>query len=144
MRLQIDRRQLAILLAVVLIAYSGYGFACNRTQEPKTVASALTALGNIKREAKKAGEITAQQDLDISRKLHDVNRAYKQFVVDEQARIAAGTPDPSAKAAALAELRTLLNGISNPGTLGFKSDGAKKAWAAGLATLNTVLAAFGG
>ena len=142
--LNLHRRQTATLLCVVLITYFGAGFACDKKQEPKTVADALTTLGNIKREAKKAGEITAQQDLDISRKLHEVNRAYKKFVVDEQARIAAGAPDPSARTAALNELRSLVNGLSNPSTLGSKSDKAQKAWAASVATLNTVLAAFGG
>jgi hypothetical protein len=108
------------------------------------VADALTTLGNIKREAKKAGEITAQQDLDISRKLHEANRAYKKFVTDEQARIAAGTPDPSARAAALSELRSLLSGLNDPSLLGFKSDSAKKTWSAAVTSMNTILAAFGG
>lgn len=139
-----QQRKIATLLCAVLITYFGSGFACDQKQQPKTVAGAFTTLGNIKREAKKAGEITAQQDLDISRKLHDANRAYKKFVEDEQARIAAGTPDPSARAAALRELRSLLSGISDPSALGFKSDSAKKNWGAALTTLNTVLAAFGG
>jgi hypothetical protein len=142
--LNLYRRQTASLLCVVLITYFSAGFACDRQQQPKTVADALTTMGNIKREAKKAGEITAQQDLDISRKLHDANRAYKQFVVDEQARIAAGKPDPSARTAALNELRSLVNGLSDPAALGIKSSNAQKAWAASVTTLNTVLAAFGG
>src|SRR5689334_5662931 len=133
------RRQAATLLCVVLITYFGSGFACDKQQQPKTVADALTTMGNIKREAKKAGEITAQQDLDISRKLHEANRAYKKFVMDEQARIAAGTADPSARAAALAELRSIVTGLSDPIVLGFKSDKAQKAWAASITTLNTVL-----
>jgi hypothetical protein len=142
MRRLYSTRHLAILFAVALIA-SGYG-PCSREQQPKTVADALTTLGNIKREAKKAGEITAQQDLDISRKLHEANRAYRKFVADEQARIAAGTPDPSARAAALSELRSLLSGLTDPSVLGFRSDSAKKAWSAAITTMNTVLAAFGG
>lgn len=137
-----QRRQLVLLLIITLTAYSGYGFACDRA--PKTVAAALTTLGNVKREAKKAGELTAQQDLDISRKLHEVNRAYKQFVVDEQARIAAGTVDPATRSAQLVQIRSLISGLSDPSLLGFKSDGAKKTWAASITTLNTVLAAFGG
>lgn len=140
--MRLARRQLATMLAVVVIAYSGYGFACSHA--PKTVADALTTLGNIKRDAKKAGEITAQQDLDISRKLDQVNRAYKQFVVDEQKRIQDGTPNTPARAESLKQLHSLVDALNDPALLGLKSDKAKKAWGASVGTLNSVLAAFGG
>lgn len=137
-----SRRQIALTLVLLVIATGGWK-SCG-TSEPRTVSSALTSLGNVKRKAKAAGEINAQQDLDISRKLDAMNRSYRQFVTDEQARIAAGTSDPNAKARALSELRSLLTGLNDPGVLGFKSANARNAWAAAITTLNTILAGLGG
>jgi hypothetical protein len=142
LRRSVNRTQ--VLIAVLLICVATGGWKCNGTSEPKTVANALTTMGNIKRNAKKAGEITAQQDLDISRKLDAANRSYRQFVTDEQARIASGTSDPAAKAKALSELRSLVSGLTDPSVLGFKSQSAQAAWTAAVMTLNTILAGLGG
>jgi hypothetical protein len=128
-------------MLVVVVAYGGYGFACN--SQPRTVADSLKALGNVKRGLKAKGEITAQQDLDISRKLADANRAYRKFVTEEQARVAGGTPDPTARAAALRELRIILSGMS-ANAVGIKNPKSVTIWDESVATLNTVLAGLGG
>ena len=140
MRLQ--RRELMILVLVAAVAYSGYGFACS-THQPKTVADALTSLGNVKRKLKAQGEITAQQDLDISRKLDAANRAYRQFITDEQARVAAGTSNPTARAAALSQLRAIVVGL-NSSIVGIKNAKSQKLWDESVQTLNTILAGLGG
>jgi hypothetical protein len=139
-----SKRRIALsLAAVITLSLTTVGFkSCQR--QPQTIANALHDLGNVKRNARAAGEITPQQDADITRKLDAMNRSYRQFVTDEQARLTAGKPDPSARQAALSELRSLLNGISDPGVLGFKSKGARDAWAGSIGVLNTLLAGFGG
>jgi len=137
------RKQLATMLLVAAIAYSGYGFACNKSEQPKTVADALTALGNVKRNLKKQGEITAQQDADISRKLDAANRSYRQFITDEQKRIADNKPDPTARAAALSQLRSILTGLS-ASAVGIKNAKSQQLWDESVGTLNTILAGLGG
>lgn len=133
-------RQLALLLLLTLVA-TGYG-PCSGKQQPKTVADILTAAGNTKRELRARGEITPQQDYDISAKLLEANRAYKAFVEDELARIGAnaGTPDPSARQAAIRALTTSLRSIQDPAVLGIKSANAQSLWRESIAGLNTILA----
>src|SRR5690242_19784683 len=83
------RRNLTLLLLSLLlttIVVSGYG-PCSPSQQPKTVADTLVTLGNIKRQLKADGEITPQQDYDISVKLLQANRAYRSFISDELARL---------------------------------------------------------
>jgi hypothetical protein len=132
--------RVTLLLAIFLVSFAGM---CDKGQ-PKTVADALHSMGEVKRKARAAGEITPQQSADITRKLDAMNRSYRKFIDDEQARIAAGAPDPEAKANALKELRSLLNGVGDPAVLGIKSAGARSAWNGAVATLNTILAGFGG
>lgn len=144
MRAYSTRRQLTLLLTVAIIAYTGSGFACNKQQEVKTVTGTLIALGNVKRELRARGELTPQQSADITRKLDAANRSYRQFVTDEQKRLAEGKPDPSARAAALEEIRSLLNGLNDPFILGIKNPASQALWRESIATLNTILAGFGG
>ena len=134
------RRNLARLLVVALIAANGYGFACNRNQQPKTVADILVTAGNIKRDLCARNELTPQQDYDISAKLLAANVAYKQFVKDELARLDAGAPDPSARQAAIRALVSSLRGLQDPSALGIKSSNAQKLWREGIAGLGTVIA----
>jgi hypothetical protein len=134
------RTQLALLLLIVSVA--GAWDSCQQKQ-PKTVADSLTSLGNVKRKLKSQGELTAQQDLDISRKLDAANRSYRQFVTDEQKRVAAGTPDPTARAAALAELRSILTSLS-ASSVGIKNPKSQQLWDTSVGTLNTILTGLGG
>lgn len=138
-----QRRQLAMLLLVAVIAYTGSGFACSGKQQPKTVADILTALGNTKRDLRARNEITAQQDYDISAKLLEANRAYKGFVTDELARLSnsnSTAPDPSARQAAIRALLTSLRSIQDPTVLGIKSANGQKLWRESVAGLNTIMA----
>jgi hypothetical protein len=133
--------QVLTMLLLAVLATGGWK-ACGNNQ-PKTVADSLTALGNIKRNLKKGGEITAQQDLDISRKLDTANRSYRQFITDEQKRVAAGTPDPTARAKALSELRSIVTGL-DAAAVGIKNPKSAQLWNESVATLNTILAGLGG
>lgn len=134
------RRQYLSLALVVAVAYSGYGFACNSNQQPKTVADILVSAGNVKRDLRARNEITAQQDYDISAKLLEANRSYRRFVTDELARLDAGAPNPSARQAAIRSLVTSLRSIQDPSALGLKSSNAQKIWREAIAGLNTVIA----
>jgi len=134
------RRQLAMLLIVAIVAYSGYGFACSVKQQPKTVADILITVGNVKRDLRARNEITPQQDYDISAKLLEANIAYKKFITDEVARLDAGAPDPSARQAAIRALIASLRSIQDPSLLGIKSANAQRLWREGVSGLNTVLA----
>lgn len=131
------RRQLALILLITLVA-SGYG-PCSSNQQPKTVADILITAGNIKRDLRARGEITPQQDYDISAKLLEANIAYKKFITDEVARLDAGAPDPSARQAAIRALTTSLRSLQDPSLLGIKSERAQKLWREGISGLNTVL-----
>lgn len=133
------RRNLVRLLVVALIVSGSYGFACNRNQQPKTVADILVSAGNVKRDLRARNEITPQQDYDVSAKLLAANRAYRSFVTDEIARLDAGTPDPSARQAAIRALITSLRDIQDPSVLGIKSVNAQKLWREGIAGLNTII-----
>lgn len=135
-----QRKQVVTLALIAVIAYTGSGFACGSSQQPKTVADILVTLGNVKRDLRARNEITPQQDYDTSAKLLAANMAYKGFIRDELARLDAGTPDPSARQAAIRALTDSLRSIQDPSALGFKSDNAKKAWREGVAGLNTVIA----
>jgi hypothetical protein len=135
------RRQLALILILATISF-GYG-PCSGKQQPLTVADVLTRLGNVKRDLRARNEITAQQDYDISAKLLEANLAYKRFIDDELARLAAsgGTaPDPSARRAAISALVTSLKGLQDPTMLGIKSANGQKLWRESITTLNTVIA----
>lgn len=138
-----QRRQIATLLLIAVISYSGYGFACNSKQQPLTVSDILTRLGNVKRDLRAQNQITAQNDYDISAKLLEANLAYKRFIEDELARLAAsgGTaPDPSARQAAVRALITSLRGLQDPSVLGIKSSNGQKLWRDALQTMNTIIA----
>jgi hypothetical protein len=132
------RRKLALLVLISLVA-AGYG-PCSSNQQPKTVADILITAGNIKRDLRARGEITPQQDYDISKKLLEANIAYKKFITDEVARLDAGAPDPSARQSAIRSLSTTLRGLQDPSLLGIKSANAQKLWREGISGLNTILA----
>lgn len=136
------RKQLVIAALAVLIATTAAAGppACNREDQPRTVADILVTAGNIKRDLRSRGELTPQQDYDISAKLLAANRAYRAFVTDELARLDAGAPDPTARQAAIRALVTSLRDIQDPSLLGIKSDNARKLWREGIAGLNTVIA----
>jgi len=140
----IQRKWLSVLMLVAIITYGGYGFRCNKQQEVTGVTSTLVSLGNIKRDLRARGEITPQQSADITRKLDAMNRSYRHFITDEQKRLSEGRPDPSARMAALTELRSLLVGISDPSILGIKNANSQTLWRESIGTLNTILAGFGG
>lgn len=133
------RRRTAIALIVVLLTTTAYG-PCSSNQQPKTVADILITAGNVKRDLRARGEITPQQDYDISAKLLEANIAYKKFITDEVARLDAGAPDPSARQAAIRALTTSLRSLQDPALLGIKSERAQKIWREGVSGLNTVLA----
>lgn len=136
-----QRKRTIALLAVLLITTSAYGpCPCNSKQQPKTVADILVAAGDVKRDLRARGELTPQQDYDISAKLLAANVAYKQFVKDELARLDAGAPDPTARQAAIRALATSLRGLQDPSLLGIKSTDAQKLWREAIAGLNTVIA----
>lgn len=134
-----QRKRTITLLAVLLITTSAYG-PCNSKQQPKTVADILVAAGDVKRDLRARGELTPQQDYDISAKLLAANVAYKQFVKDELARLDAGAPDPTARQTAIRALATSLRGLQDPSLLGIKSTNAQKLWREAIAGLNTVIA----
>lgn len=116
--------------------------ACSRNEQPRTVADILTSAGQAKRDLRAQGAITAQTDYDISFKLAEANRAYKNFINDELARLAAtGTdaPDPNRRSAALRELASVLRGLENPEALGIKSADAQKTWRLAITSLGTVI-----
>ena len=136
-----QRRQLSILVLVAMLAGFGYG-PCDSKRQPKTVADILVGAENVKRDLRSRNEISAQNDYDISAKLIEANRAYKRFIEDELARLAAGganQPDPSARQAAIRALTTSLRSIENPSTLGIKSESAQKLWRESIAGINTVI-----
>lgn len=138
-----QRRQLATLVLIAVIAYTGSGFACNSKQQPLTVADVLTRLGNVKRDLRAQNQITPQQDYDISAKLLEANLAYKRFINDELKRLEAsgGTaPDPSARRAAINALISSLRGLQDPSVLGIKSANGQKLWRESITTLNTIIA----
>lgn len=130
-------------LALLLLATAAAGPpACDRSQQPRTVADILGAAGNTKRALRAANAITPQNDYDISYRLAEANRSYKEFINDELARLAAtGTdaPDPSARSAALKQLATQLRALRDPSVLGIKSDSARKTWVEALAGIGTVI-----
>jgi hypothetical protein len=136
------RYSIRITATALILVFATTAMMCQK--QPQNVANVLTSLGNIKRAERASGALTAQQDLDISRKLDAANRSYRKFVTDEQARVAAGTTDPAARTAALNELRSLLSGLGNPSVLGIKSAKAVANWNAGVAALNTILIGLGG
>lgn len=146
--IRLRRRQLAILILVISIASFGYG-PCSGKNQPLTVADVLTRAGNVKRELRERERqvpgtgISAQTDYDISAKLLAANQAYKRFIDDELARLAAsgGTaPDPSARRAAINALVSSLRSLQDPAELGIKSANAQKLWRDAITTLNTIIA----
>lgn len=148
------RRSKSQLALIVLIASIGFGFgpvACpfDSSEQPRTVADIMVAAGNVKRDLRERERqvpgtgITAQQDYDISFRLAQANRAYKQFIDDELARLAANPdapPNPDARRNAINALVTSLKSIEDPGAIGIKSDGARKLWREGIKGLGTVIA----
>lgn len=132
-----------IVLALLISTTAAFGPpACNRTDQPRTVADILTSAGNAKRSLRAQGQISAQADYDISAKLADANRAYKTFINDELARLAATgatTPDPNTRSAALHELATVLRSLEDPTALGIKSADAQKTWRLAITSLDTVI-----
>lgn len=144
-------RKLISITALVLLltTTAAYGPpACDSKQQPLTVADILTRAGNVKRELRERERqvpgtgISAQTDYDISEKLLAANRAYRRFIDDELARLAAsgGTaPDPSARRAAINALVSALRSLENPGVLGIKSANAQKLWREAITTLNTII-----
>ena len=133
--------RIGALLALLFIVAGAPSCPGGGKQQPKTVADVLTELGNTKRQLKSSGEISAQTDLDISRKLDAANRAYKKFVDDELARLAnGGTVDPSVRTQALNELTSVLSGLKDPAVLGIKSAKGQKLWIASVGSLQTILA----
>lgn len=131
----------ALVLLVLTTAATGPP-ACNRSEQPRTVADILTAAGNAKRALRAENVITAQNDYDISYRLAEANRSYKAFVTDELARLAAtGTdaPDPNARSAALKQLAVQLRALRDPGVLGVKSETARKRWGEAIAGIGTVI-----
>lgn len=137
--MRLARRRTTIGLVVILLTATAYG-PCGRNQQPKTVADILVAAGNVKRDLRARGELTPQQDYDISAKLLEANVAYKKFITDEVARLDAGAPDPSARQAAIRALTTSLRGLQDPALLGIKSANAQKLWRDAIGGLNTVIA----
>lgn len=130
-------------LVLVLVSTAGAGPpACNRSEQPRTVADILTSAGNIKRALRAENIITAQNDYDISYRLAEANRSYKAFIDDELRRLAATgstVPDPNARSAALQQLATQLRALRDPGVLGIKSETARKRWGEALAGIGTVI-----
>lgn len=137
--MRLARRRTTIGLVVILLTATAYG-PCGRNQQPKTVADILITAGNVKRDLRARGELTPQQDYDISAKLLEANVAYKKFITDEVARLDAGAPDPSARQAAIRALTTSLRGLQDPALLGIKSANAQKLWRDAIGGLNTVIA----
>lgn len=137
--MRLARRRTTIGLVVILLTATAYG-PCGRNQQPKTVADILVTAGNVKRDLRARGELTPQQDYDISAKLLEANVAYKKFITDEVARLDAGAPDPSARQAAIRALTTSLRGLQDPALLGIKSANAQKLWRDAIGGLNTVIA----
>jgi hypothetical protein len=135
-RRRLARRILPLVLLTLIASGSG---PCSNSQQPKTVADILVAAGSVKRDFRARGELTPQQDYDLSAKLLAANVAYKQFITDEVARLDAGTPDPSARQAAIRALITSLRGIQDPSVIGFKSSVAQKSWREAIAGLNTII-----
>jgi hypothetical protein len=130
-------------LALVLLTTAAAGPpACNRSEQPRTVADILISAGNIKRALRAENAITAQNDYDISYRLAEANRNYRAFIDDELRRLATtGTsaPDPNARSAALRQLATQLRALRDPGVLGIKSDAARKRWGEAIAGVGTVI-----
>jgi hypothetical protein len=138
------RNKLAIMaLVLVMLTTAAAGPpACNRSEQPRTVADILTSAGNIKRTLRAENVITPQNDYDISYRLAEANRSYRAFIDDELRRLAAtGTdaPDPNARSAALRQLATQLRALRDPGVLGIKSEGARKRWGEAIAGIGTVI-----
>lgn len=143
MRRHRTSRLTATSLGIILLVTVGYGPpACNRSEQPRTVADILTAAGNTKRALRAENIITAQNDYDISYQLAEANRSYKAFITDELGRLAAtgsDTPDPNARRAALRQLATHLRALRDPSVLGIKSETARKRWGEAIAGLGTVI-----
>lgn len=138
-----QRRQLAILILLV-VSLAGFGYGpCSGKQQPLTVADVLTRLGNVKRDLRARNEISAQNDYDISAKLLEANLAYKRFINDELARLETSggtTPDPSARRNAINALVASLRRLQDPSVLGIKSANGQKLWRESVTTLNTIIA----
>lgn len=132
-----------VALALLLLTTAAAGPpACNRADQPRTVADILSTAGNVKRSLRAENLITPQNDYDISYKLAEANRSYRAFINDELARLAAtGTdePDPNARSAALRQLATQLRALRDPGVLGIKSENARKRWGEAIAGIGTVI-----
>lgn len=149
MRYQKRRAVVTIALALLVLSTAAVGPpACNREDQPRTVADILVGAGNAKRDLRERERqqpgtgISAQADYDISYRLAEANRAYRAFVTDELARLAATGatgPDPNARSAALKQLATHLRALNDPGVLGIKSDGARKVWRESIAGISTVI-----
>jgi hypothetical protein len=112
------------------------------------VADILTSAGNVKRTLREqnrtnpATGISAQTDYDISAKLLKANRAYKSFVEDELARLAANPdaqPNPDARRQALAALVAALRDLEDPSILGIKNENSQKIWRDAIAGMNNVI-----
>ena len=129
-----------LALALVVFVSATAAGPCSSNQQPKTVADILVTAGNVKRDLRARNELTPQQDYDISAKLLAANRAYRSFVADELARLDAGTPDPSARQAAIRALITSLRDIQDPSVLGIKNANSQKLWRESIAGLNTIIA----
>lgn len=145
------KRYLSIsVLAVLLLVTAGAGPpACSSKDQPRTVADILIAAENAKRSLRATNRtdpatgITAQQDYDISFRLLAANRAYKSFINDELARLAAdpsAQPNPDARKQAIAALVGSLKGLDDPTALGIKNEQSKALWRIAVTGLSTVIA----
>lgn len=145
--MRIARRR-PIPLVLVLVILSIAAGPCSSKNQPRTVADILTTAGNVKRQLRERDRqvpgtgISAQADYDISAKLVKANLAYKSFIEDEQARLAAdpnAQPNPDARKQILTTLIAALKDLQDPSILGIRSANAQKVWHEAIAGMNTLI-----
>lgn len=125
-----------LLLSLTALAPNKCG---NPESRPVTVADILVAAGSIKRDFRAQNKISPQTDLEITDKLIKANTAYRNFINDELARLANGSPEPSTRTNAVRILAAVLRELQDPARLGIKDAHDQALWKESMKGVENVL-----